>query len=84
MRSVLRAFDAVSEHGSYQNIYKVLDPYGKITLVLSNRTDTKVPENITQSGTMVGAEAWSGGIRACVPQVFLTRVAAGHFYWTSP
>lgn len=48
------AFDAVSEHGSYQNIYKVLDPYGKITLVLSSKTDTKVPENITQSGTMVG------------------------------
>lgn len=52
--SVLHAFDAVSEHGSYQNIYKVLDPYGKITLVLSNRTDTEVPENIRQSRTMVG------------------------------
>lgn len=52
--SVSYAFDAVSERGSYQNIYKVLDPYGKITLVLSSRTDTEVPENITQSGTMVG------------------------------
>lgn len=52
--SVSYAFDAVSEHNSYQNIYQVLDPHGKITLVLPNSEDVKVPGNITQSWTMVG------------------------------
>lgn len=45
------AFDAVSEKGSYQNIYKVLDPYSKIALVLPSNVE--VPETFTQSAIMV-------------------------------
>ena len=50
------AFDAVSEHGSYQNICQVLDhATGKITLVLPNKEFKEIPETIEISKTMVGA-----------------------------
>lgn len=50
------AFDAVSEHGSYENICKVLDQKtGKITLVLPGREYKGIPETVEQSLTHVGA-----------------------------
>lgn len=50
------AFDAVSEHGSYKNICKVLDHQtGQITLVLPVKDDSAIPSTIQQSATMVGA-----------------------------
>lgn len=48
------AFDAVSEKGSYQNICKVLDPQGKITLVLPGREYPEIPKTVTQTLTSVG------------------------------
>lgn len=52
--SVSYAFDAISEHGSYLNVYQALDPHGKVSLVLPISEDVKVPEKISQSFTMVG------------------------------
>lgn len=50
------AFDAVSEHGSYENICKVLDhETGQITLVLPGKDYSAIPSSIKQSTTMVGA-----------------------------
>ena len=50
------AFDAVSDHGSYQNICEVLDlKTGKITLVLPNKEYKEIPETIEKSSTFVGA-----------------------------
>ena len=47
------AFDAVSEHGSYENICKVLDhKTGKITLVLPGK---EIPETVERSLTSVGS-----------------------------
>ncbi|KAF2720928.1 GroES-like protein [Polychaeton citri CBS 116435] len=48
------AYDAVSEKGSYQNICKVLEPQGKITLVLPGRRYPEIPETVKQSITSVG------------------------------
>lgn len=50
------AFDAVSDHGSYQNICQVLDhKTGKITLILPNKDYSEIPETIEKSKTFVGA-----------------------------
>ncbi|KAL8729297.1 MAG: hypothetical protein Q9166_004794 [cf. Caloplaca sp. 2 TL-2023] len=50
------AFDAVSEHGSFENICKVLDQQtGQITLVLPGKDFSAIPSSITQTTTMVGA-----------------------------
>lgn len=50
------AFDAVSEHGSYENICKVLDHNsGKITLVLPGKDYKEIPETVEKSTTTVGA-----------------------------
>ena len=50
------AFDAISEHGSYQNICKVLDhETGKITLILPTKEYKEIPETVEQSKTFVGA-----------------------------
>ena len=50
------AFDAVSEHGSYQNICQVLDlKTGQITLVLPGKDYSDIPKSITHTATMVGA-----------------------------
>lgn len=48
------ALDAVSEGGSYNTINKVLDPNGKITLVLPAGDDSELSDTVTQSKTMVG------------------------------
>jgi NADPH:quinone reductase-like Zn-dependent oxidoreductase len=48
------AYDAVSEHNSYTNIVQVLEPTGKITLVLPGKTYEGIPETVEQSQTMVG------------------------------
>lgn len=48
------AFDAVSEHNSYQNISKVLSDGGKITLVLPGKSYDEIPSTITWSTTTVG------------------------------
>ncbi|KAF2748502.1 GroES-like protein [Sporormia fimetaria CBS 119925] len=48
------AYDAVSEHNSYQNIVKVLEPKGKITLVLPGKQYDGIPESVQQSITQVG------------------------------
>lgn len=52
--SVSYAFDAVSEHGSYQSISKVLDPHGKIALVLPLQGDFKFPDTTTHSRMIAG------------------------------
>lgn len=49
------AFDAVSEKGSYQNIVKVLEPNGKITLVLPGKDYKEIPETVEKSTTTVGS-----------------------------
>ena len=50
------AFDAVSDHGSYVNICKVLDHQtGKITLVLPYKEYKEIPSTVEQSFTSVGA-----------------------------
>lgn len=50
------AFDAVSEHGSYVNICKVLDhETGKITMVLPMKDSSGIPETVERSMTSVGA-----------------------------
>lgn len=48
------AFDAVSEKGSFQNICKVLEPTGKITLVLPGMDYSAIPEGVRWSTTKVG------------------------------
>ena len=45
----------MSEKGSYQNICKVLDPNGHITLVLPGRKYPEIPESVHQTITTVGA-----------------------------
>jgi NADPH:quinone reductase-like Zn-dependent oxidoreductase len=47
------AYDAVSEHNSYTNIAQVLEPTGKITLVLPGKTYEGIPETVEQSQTKV-------------------------------
>lgn len=50
------AFDAVSEHGSYENICKVLDhETGKITLVLPGKEYQEIPSTVEKSLTQVGS-----------------------------
>ena len=50
------AFDAVSEHGSYENICKVLDhKTGKITLVLPGKEYKEIPSTVEKSLTTVGS-----------------------------
>lgn len=53
------AFDATSDHNSYVNIAKVLDPQGKMTLVLPGKQYEGVPETVQKSMTSVG-EAHKG------------------------
>ncbi|CAK1367139.1 Zeta-crystallin [Cercospora beticola] len=48
------AYDAVSEKNSYQNICKVLEPHGKITLVLPGKEYPEIPDTVKQSTTSVG------------------------------
>lgn len=48
------AYDAVSEKGSYQNIAQVLDPHGKITLVLPFNKYEEIPPTVNKSVTLVG------------------------------
>ncbi|KAI0158142.1 GroES-like protein [Xylariaceae sp. FL1272] len=52
---LLYAYDAVSEHGSYQNLSKVLSDGAKITLVLPGKDFSEIPDRITHSVTSVGA-----------------------------
>ncbi|KAJ4364089.1 hypothetical protein N0V83_009544 [Neocucurbitaria cava] len=48
------AYDAVSEHNSYTNIVKVLEPNGHLTLVLPGKKYEGVPESVNMTITMVG------------------------------
>ena len=54
-KKCLYAFDAVSEHNSYQNIVQVLDPEGHITLVLPGKDYEGIPESCHQTLTSVGS-----------------------------
>lgn len=54
-QKLLYAFDAVSEKGSYQNVCKVLDPHGHITLVLPGKKYEDIPDTINQTLTTVGS-----------------------------
>lgn len=50
------AFDAVSEHNSFQNLSQVLSKHGsKITLVLPGKDYNEIPEYIEKSTTTVGS-----------------------------
>jgi hypothetical protein len=54
-KEVKYAFDAVSEHNSFQNISQVLAKQGsKITLILPGMDYSAIPEYIEKSQTMVG------------------------------
>ncbi|KAF2263069.1 GroES-like protein [Lojkania enalia] len=53
-RKLEYAFDATSEKNSYANICKVLEPTGKITLVLPGKNYEGIPETVQQSITSVG------------------------------
>jgi NADPH:quinone reductase len=52
---LMYAYDAVSEHGSYQNVCKVLDPHGHITLVLPGKKYAEIPDSVNQTLTTVGS-----------------------------
>lgn len=54
-QKLMYAYDAVSEKGSYQNICKVLDPQGHITVVLPGRKYDEIPDTINQTLTTVGS-----------------------------
>ncbi|OQV01736.1 Alcohol dehydrogenase GroES-like domain-containing protein [Cladophialophora immunda] len=54
-QKLLYAFDAVSEKGSYQNIIKVLDPHGHISLVLPGKKYEEIPKTVNQTLTTVGS-----------------------------
>ncbi|KAI9689261.1 MAG: hypothetical protein M1820_010172 [Bogoriella megaspora] len=49
------AYDAISEKGSYENISKVLDPNGHITLVLPGKDYSEIPASVDKSMTSVGS-----------------------------
>lgn len=49
------AFDATSEHGSYTNIVQVLEPTGRMTVVLPGKKYEGVPDSVQLSTTNVGA-----------------------------
>lgn len=49
------AFDSVSENGSYNAIIKILEPTGKITLVLPGKKYEEIPESVQKSITSVGS-----------------------------
>lgn len=49
------AIDAVSEKGSYQNICRVLDAHGRITLVLPGKKYEEIPESVKKSLTACGS-----------------------------
>ncbi|KAL1636260.1 hypothetical protein SLS56_001239 [Neofusicoccum ribis] len=49
------AFDAVSDHGSYVSLGKVLAPGGRLTLVLPFKEYEGIPAHVQQSQTNVGA-----------------------------
>ncbi|KXT08681.1 hypothetical protein AC579_8663 [Pseudocercospora musae] len=51
---LFHAYDAVSEHNSYQNICEVLEPNGTITLVLPGKKYPEIPSNVNQTITQVG------------------------------
>ena len=52
---LIYAFDAVSEHNSFQNLSQVLEnPGGKITLVLPGKDYSDIPKGIEQTLTQVG------------------------------
>lgn len=57
------AFDAISEHGSYLNIHKVLEPHGKIALVLSADEGVNVPTSMIHTFVMVGVVHGIRGIK---------------------
>lgn len=49
------AFDAICEHGSFENVCKVLDQQtGQITLVLPNKDYSAIPASIKYTTTYVG------------------------------
>ncbi|OAL46963.1 NADPH2:quinone reductase [Pyrenochaeta sp. DS3sAY3a] len=52
---LMYAFDVVSDHNSYVNICKVLDPHGHITLVLPGKKYDGIPATVHKSITLVGA-----------------------------
>lgn len=54
-QKLMYAFDAVSEKGSYQQLVKVLDPSGHITLVLPGKKYEGIPSTLHQTLTTVGS-----------------------------
>ncbi|PSR78344.1 chaperonin 10-like protein [Coniella lustricola] len=54
-RKLLHAYDAVSEHGSWENLSKALSPGATITTVLPTKHEEVIPESIKISRTMVGS-----------------------------
>ncbi|KAH7385952.1 chaperonin 10-like protein [Pyrenochaeta sp. MPI-SDFR-AT-0127] len=63
--ALLHAFDATAEKGSYTNIIEVLDPNGKLTLVLP-APDGAIPKTITSSWTSVGDSHGPGEVAGLI------------------
>lgn len=56
-------FDAVSENGSLENVAKVLDPHGRMVVVLPGKRYDEIPSTVQLSCTQVGKvhnEAYPG------------------------
>ncbi|ORY06367.1 chaperonin 10-like protein [Clohesyomyces aquaticus] len=70
------AFDAVSEKGSYQNIIKVLEKDGSITLVLPGKKYPEIPETVHQSITSVGESHGKASDFAYVYYRYMARALA--------
>nr|POE62948.1 quinone oxidoreductase [Quercus suber] len=51
---LVHVFAAVSDHGSYESICQVLEPKGKIALILNDNVDKEVLKDVQWSVTMVG------------------------------
>jgi NADPH:quinone reductase len=54
-QKLMYAYDAVSEHNSYQNICGALDPHGHLTLVLPGKKYPEIPSTVHQTITTVGS-----------------------------
>jgi NADPH2:quinone reductase len=57
--NIIYAWDAVSDHGSFQNISKILKEGGYITLIRPEGDYSSIPDTINKSLTYVGVVSWS-------------------------
>jgi NADPH:quinone reductase-like Zn-dependent oxidoreductase len=78
------AYDAVSEHNSYTNIVQVLEPEGKLTLVLPGKKYEGIPETVQKSETMVGTAHGEDADYAFVMFRYMARGLAEGWFTPHP